>query len=90
MKKFPCALGNFVLACTGPELTLYHIHIFKEYFLLGAKSPDGTLTVLLNNHGAVRYITAAQDLTLSISLGLAVIMLLFFFAMIIIWIQKKI
>ena len=90
MKKFFFELGKLAVACAGPALTLYHIHLFKKYFSLGMESSDGTHTVLLHNHGAERYITAAQDQALSISLGVAVIMLVFFFAMIIFRIRKKI
>lgn len=90
MKKFLVELSKFVVACSGPALTVYHIHLFKKYFANGTQSPDALHTVLLNSHGVNRYITGAQDQILSISLGVAVIMLIVFFAMTILKIRKKI
>ncbi|SCK29578.1 hypothetical protein VAR608DRAFT_2487 [Variovorax sp. HW608] len=87
MKKF-LGVGKFALACAGPALALFHIYLFRKYFSLGTATPDETHTVAISNHGIDRYISYAQDQTLSISLGAAVIMLVVFFGMIILRLRE--
>jgi hypothetical protein len=89
MKKFFVELCKTAMACTGPAAVVYHVHLFKQYFDNGATVRGGIYTVPLNNHGIERYITEAQDQTLSLSLAAAVVLLVMFFAMIILRLRRK-
>lgn len=88
MKKL-LGVSKFALACAGPALILFHIYLFKKYFSVATATPDETHTVAISNHGIDRYISFAQDQTLSITLGAAVVMLVVFFGMIILKLREN-
>lgn len=89
MRRLFKALIKFLLGYSGPMLVVFHVFLFKHYFSDGKQTPDLTHTVILNNHGGNRYITEQQDRTLDASLLAAVIMMIAFFAMIIVKIRKR-
>lgn len=80
MRKLALVVAQFLAACSGPAFVLYAIHLFEKNFELGKPSPDATHTVLVNNHGAYRYVTEADyqrfQLFLAIGVVLVICMLL--------------
>lgn len=89
MRKLLSTLIKFLLGYSGPVFVVIHVFLFKHYFSQGMQTPDVTHTVILNNHGVNRYITEQQDRVLDVSLLTAVIMMIVFFAMIIVKIRKR-
>lgn len=89
MRRLLNALIKFFLGYSGPVLVVFHVLLFRHYFSEGKQTPDLTHTVILNNHGINRYITEQQDRALDFSLLAAVIMMIVFFAMIIVKIRKR-
>jgi hypothetical protein len=79
---------KFAVACCGPGLVVFHIYLFKHYFETGKPLPEGVHLVALNNHGVDRYITEAQNQSLDLSLGAAVVMLVVFFGLILAKVRK--
>lgn len=83
------AAVKFGLACCGPGLVFFHIHLFRKYFDLGKPVPDETHVIPLNNHGTYKYITELQSQNLDASLGATVVMLFVLFIMILMRIRKE-
>ena len=81
--NFGWETAKFATACAGPASVVFHIHLFREYFGAARPSPDSLHTVALNNHGVDRYITEAQSRNLDVSLGVAVVLLIVFFGMVV-------
>lgn len=84
MKKLLVIFLKFVVACSGPAFILYGIKLFDDYFATGTQSRDETHTVLINNHGAYRYITESQDLHFRFFLVIGALGLLALFVLIIV------
>lgn len=89
MRTLLCALTRLVLGYSGPILVIYHIYLFRRYFSQALREPDSNHTVILNNHGVIKYITEQQDRILDLSLLAAVVMTVVCFVMVILRIRKK-
>jgi len=75
---------KIMAACSGPALLLYGINLFEEAFALGKQSRDQVHTVLVNNHGEVRYITESQNQSFKFFLAAGALLLLGLFVSIIV------
>jgi hypothetical protein len=60
VKNFLIRAVKLVAASSGPISGLYSIQLFEKYFALGTETRSDTHTVLVNNHGAYRFITESQ------------------------------
>jgi hypothetical protein len=74
MKRAIVGTLKLLAASSGPGSILYAIHLFEKHFELGSRSADATHTVLVNNHGALRYITEAQDNEFRVFLGVGIVL----------------
>ena len=79
MRKFLIHFLKFIGALSGPACMLYAAKLFNKYSAEGKKEPDLAYSVLVNNHGAYRYITEAQDRHFHIFLGLAILWIICLF-----------
>lgn len=82
-------LCKFAIACTGPAAVAHYIYLSKKYFTHGVEVSDSIHTVLIASHGNYKYITQEQNQSLRFSLGVAVVALVIFFAMVILRIRRK-
>jgi hypothetical protein len=60
MARFLVLAAKLVMASSGPVCGLYAINLFEKYVAQGTVTRDATHTVLVNSHGAYRYITESQ------------------------------
>lgn len=80
--------SKLIAASSGPALIIYAISLLEKYFVLGKDAPDDIYTVVVNNHGAYKYVTEAQYREFQWILGLGVLLLLILLG-VIIWGKVK-
>lgn len=87
MKKLLIGVLKFISASSGPACIVYAVSKFEKYHSEGKKIPDELYSVVMSNHGVVRYITEEQSREFYFFLGLGGVLSL---AMIAVVVLKKI